>query len=79
MAWYHDEGILLLDGEGAVGAGVDAIGAAQQPITHYAFIVLSISQLVIGVLAAAFGPMALHPVQRFGTLHGADPHRGSGS
>jgi len=29
IAWYNAEGILLLDGEGAAGAGVDAIGAAS--------------------------------------------------
>ena len=38
LAWYTTTGILLLDGEPAARAGVDALGAALQPITHSAFI-----------------------------------------
>ncbi len=59
LAWYHDEGILLLDGEPADEAGVDARGAALQPITHFAFVFLSAAQLVLAVLAAAFGTLLL--------------------
>ena len=73
IAWYNDDGIPLLDGEGAAGAGVDAIGAALQPITHYAFIFVSVSfifvsvsQLVIALLAAAFGALALRVARRSG-------------
>jgi hypothetical protein len=68
IAWYIDDGILLLDGEGAANSRVDAIGAALQPITHYAFIVMSVSQFVIAVMAAGFGAMALHAARRFGML-----------
>ena len=64
LAWYNNEGILLLDGEGAERSGVDAAEAALQPITHYAFIVMSVSQLVIAVLAAAFGATLLHVRRR---------------
>lgn len=59
VAWYNEAGILLLDGEGAESAGVDALGAVLQPLTHSAYIFLSVSQLIIAVLAAAFGAMAL--------------------
>ncbi len=78
IAWYNDEGILLLDGEGAAGAGVDAMGAAFQPVTHYAFIFVSVSQLVVAVLAATFGAMALRVVRRFGMLHDTDARHSSG-
>lgn len=78
IAWYNDEGILLLDGEGAAGAGVDALGAALQPITHNAFIFVSVSQLVIAVLAAAFGAMVLGVARRFGMLRDTDARGGSG-
>jgi hypothetical protein len=64
IAWYDDAGVLLLDGEGAAGAGVNAMGAALQPLTHYAFIVVSLLQLVIAVLAAALGALALSVVRR---------------
>ena len=64
LAWYHEEGILLLDGEGAAGAGVDATAAALQPISHYAFIFVSVSQLVIAVLAAALGAGILRIAQQ---------------
>ena len=63
LAWYHDEGILLLDGEGAQ-RGSRCRGAALQPITHFAFIFMSVSQLVIAVLAAAFGATLLHVRRR---------------
>ena len=72
LAWYHDERILLLDGEGAASAGVDALGSALQPITHYAFIFTSVSQLVIAVLTAAFAAMALRIAHRFRKLQDTD-------
>ena len=68
LAWYHDEGILLLDGEPA--GGVDARGAALQPITHFGFIFLSASQLVIAVLAAGGGAMLLSHIGRGRRLMG---------
>ena len=68
LAWYHDEGILLLDGDGAAGAGVDAFDAAMEPVTHFAFIVTSVSQLVIAVLGAAFGALLLRGARQFGML-----------
>jgi len=71
LAWYHDEGILLLDGEGAASAGIDARGAALEPITHSAFIFISVSQLVMAVLAAAFGALVLRGARQFGMLRDA--------
>jgi hypothetical protein len=67
IAWYHDEGILLMDGEPAAPHGVDARGAALQPITHSAFIVVALSQLVIAVLAAGLGTLALRAARVIGT------------
>jgi len=72
LAWYNDDGILLLDGEGAAGAGVDAIGAAFQPLTHFAFVFMSAAQLGIAVLAAAFGAMVLRVMDRFDRPHHTD-------
>ena len=78
LAWYNDDGILLLDGEGASGAGVDALGAGLQPITHFAFIFVSVSQLALAVLTAAFGAMALRVARRFRMIPdtGAQPTTG---
>lgn len=64
LAWYNDAGILLLDGDGAAGAGVDELGAAFQPITHTAFIFVSVSLLAMAVLAVAFGTVALRVARR---------------
>ncbi len=66
IAWFHDDGILLLDGAGAAGAGVDALGAALQPLTHYAFIFTAVAQFVVAVLAAAFAAMLVPVVHRLG-------------
>jgi hypothetical protein len=59
LAWYHDERILLLDGDPA--GALDAAGAALQPITHSGFIFVSAAQLVIAVLAAALGAVMVRP------------------
>jgi hypothetical protein len=71
IAWYNAEGILLLDGEGAAGAAVGAVGAALQPVTHFAFIFMSVALLIIAVLAAAFGAVVLRIAGGFGLLPGA--------
>lgn len=66
VAWFDDDGVLLLDGEGAANHGVDALAAALQPLTHSAFVFVAVSQLVVAVLAAAFAAMALRTARRFG-------------
>lgn len=71
-AWYQESGILLLDGEGAANNGVDALGAALQPVTHSAYILLSLSLLVIAVLAAAFGAVVLRVARQHGRLRPAE-------
>jgi hypothetical protein len=61
---FNDPGILLLDGDPAAGAGVDALGAALQPITHPAYIFVSASLLALAVLTAALGAMAVRAAGR---------------
>ena len=61
LAWFHDGGILLLDGEPA--GRVDALGAALQPITHFGFIFMSAAQLVVAVLAAALGTVMVRRLE----------------
>ena len=68
LAWYHDAGLLLLDGEGAAGRGVDSLGAARQPVTHPAFVFVSVSQLAVAVLSAALGMLVVRLVWRPGTV-----------
>ena len=68
LAWYHDAGLLLLDGEGAAGRGVDALGAARQPVTRPAFVFVSVSQLAVAVLSAALGMLVVRLVWRPGTV-----------
>ena len=63
-AWYRDAGVLLLDGEGAASHQIDALGAALEPITHFAYIFIAVAQLAIAVLAAAFATMVLRLAHR---------------
>ena len=64
LAWYHDAGLLLLDGEGAASHGVDALGAALQPVTHPAFVFVSVAQLAVALLSAAAGVVVIRLVRR---------------
>lgn len=64
ITWYRDAGLLPLDGDSAAGHGVDALEAALQPLTHPAFLFVSLAHLAVALLSAALGMVLVRLVWR---------------